>query len=54
MDNELLSDALKMGLANLVFVKVMQNVFPNNVPAQIFISGAFFHIISEYLKNDLI
>jgi hypothetical protein len=54
MDDDLFSDALKMGIANLVFIKLIQKVFPNNIPVQIFISGAVFHIVSEYLKNDLL
>jgi hypothetical protein len=54
MDSDLYQDAIKMGIANLLFVKVIQKVFPNNIPAQIFISGFVFHIVSEYLKTDLL
>jgi hypothetical protein len=50
MDGDLLTDAMKVGMANLVFVKVLQNVFPNNIPAQVFLSGTLFHITMEYFK----
>ena len=50
MDGVVLTDAVKVGLANLVFVKLLQNVFPNNLPAQIFLSGSLFHITMDYFK----
>ena len=50
MDDSIIEDAVKVGLANLVFVKLLQNVFPNNIPAQVFLSGSLFHITMQYFR----
>jgi hypothetical protein len=53
MKEKVLSDALKIGIANLVIVSIMQNVFPKQIPLQLFLTATIFHITTEYLKvND--
>lgn len=53
MKSKVLSDAIKIGLTNLVIVKLLQNVFPKDIPLQLFLSASIFHITSEYFKvND--
>jgi hypothetical protein len=50
MDSELIEDALIVGAVNLITLKLLEKVFPNNIPAQIFLTGTVFHLSMERLR----
>jgi hypothetical protein len=50
INSEILSDALKIGVANAVLMSLVAKVFPNNLVTQMFISGTLFHIITEMVR----
>jgi hypothetical protein len=53
MKQKVVLDAIKLGVANLVIVKVLQNVIPKYPTLQLLLSATIFHITSEYFKiND--
>jgi hypothetical protein len=47
---EIFSDAVKVGLANVVFMSLIMKAFPNNLPAQMFIGASLLHITTEMLR----
>lgn len=53
--SEILSDALKIGVANAVLMTMVMKAFPSNLPAQLFITGTLLHLIAEMfrVKNEL-
>lgn len=50
MDEKLIQDALIVGAVNLIVVKLLEKVFPNNIPAQVFLTGTLFHLTMEQLR----
>jgi hypothetical protein len=50
MNRDIISDAVKSGIIALVIDRILKNVLPNNVPAQVFLSGTMFYLTMEYLK----
>jgi len=49
-NSDIISDAVKVGLANVVFMTLVMKVFPTNLPAQMFIGGTLFHMTMETFK----
>jgi hypothetical protein len=52
ISSDTLSDAIKVGIANVIFMRLIMKAFPNNLPAQMFISATLLHITTEMLKMN--
>jgi hypothetical protein len=48
--NQTFTDAVKVGLANLVIFGVLSKLFPKDIPAQMFLSAALLHYTVEQMK----
>lgn len=47
---KLLIDAMKVGALNVVFMYMIQKLYPNNFVFQAFVAGSLFHISMETLE----
>jgi hypothetical protein len=48
MNRDILIDAVKSGILSLVLEKVLKTVLPNNIFAQVFLSGTLFYLLMNY------
>lgn len=49
-NSKLLYDAVKVGAMNVVFMYMIQKLYPNNFVFQAFVAGSLFHISMEMLE----
>lgn len=52
LDNQTFTDAVKVGLVNVVIYGFISKVLPNNIPAQMFISAVLVHYTIEKMRNE--